>query len=249
MDYHIENITVWEAYEASCECPLCKIKEKMDTDYVDSYLGNAAMLPEIRVQVNKKGFCKEHLRQLYDAKNRLPLALQLHTYLLEKNKQDEKMLKELSKISANSASSLFKPRTVNEAIKKVLDKLQQDETSCIICEHIDQNMVRYIETLLDLYRTNLKFRKLFQENKGYCSPHFRLLLQQASCKMNKKEQSDFIPDLINNQLTAQQRLANEVEWFTKKFDYQNKDRPWGNSRDAIPRTINKLKGQTVKTDD
>ena len=41
-----------------------------------------------------------------------------------------------------------------------------------------------------------------------------------------------------------QRIEAEVEWFTKKFDYRNKDADWGNSKDAIPRSIEKLTGLT-----
>ena len=42
-----------------------------------------------------------------------------------------------------------------------------------------------------------------------------------------------------------QRLQEEVTWFTDKFDYRNKDKPWGNSQDAVERAINKLRGKCV----
>ena len=32
---------------------------------------------------------------------------------------------------------------------------------------------------------------------------------------------------------------------TLKFDYRNKDKPWGNSQDAVERAINKLRGKCV----
>ena len=41
------------------------------------------------------------------------------------------------------------------------------------------------------------------------------------------------------------RLAQELEWFTLKFDYRNADKPWGTSRDAPERAINKLRGRCV----
>jgi len=41
------------------------------------------------------------------------------------------------------------------------------------------------------------------------------------------------------------RVADEVEWFTRKFDYRNQDEPWGNSRDAVERALNKLRGHIV----
>ena len=42
------------------------------------------------------------------------------------------------------------------------------------------------------------------------------------------------------------RLEKEIEWFTLKFDYRNEDKPWGNSRDAVKRSINKLREQIIE---
>ena len=44
------------------------------------------------------------------------------------------------------------------------------------------------------------------------------------------------------------RIEGELEWFTLKFDYRNTDKPWGNSRDAVERSINKLMGACVGED-
>ena len=41
------------------------------------------------------------------------------------------------------------------------------------------------------------------------------------------------------------RIEKELDWFTLKFDYRNTDKPWGNSRDAVERSINKLMGACV----
>ena len=39
-----------------------------------------------------------------------------------------------------------------------------------------------------------------------------------------------------------QRLADDLDWFTDKFDYRYKDAPWKNSRDAIERAVTKTNG-------
>ena len=79
--------------------PLCLIREKLDASFTDTYLGGAAMSPDYRVEVNKKGFCARHFKQLYDGGKRLPLALQLHTFLLEHNKKLLNSLKPYQKRS------------------------------------------------------------------------------------------------------------------------------------------------------
>ena len=38
----------------------------------------------------------------------------------------------------------------------------------------------------------------------------------------------------------------DLEWFTLKFDYRNQDKPWGNSRNALERTVNRLRGRCLK---
>jgi hypothetical protein len=39
-----------------------------------------------------------------------------------------------------------------------------------------------------------------------------------------------------------ERLAEDVAWMVEKFDYRNKDADWKDSRDAIQRGMQKLKG-------
>ena len=41
------------------------------------------------------------------------------------------------------------------------------------------------------------------------------------------------------------RVEDEVEWFTKKFDYRYANEPWKNSKDALPRSIQKINSQFV----
>ena len=41
------------------------------------------------------------------------------------------------------------------------------------------------------------------------------------------------------------RMEKDIEWFTLKFDYRNQDKPWGDSKDAVERTVNKLRSWCV----
>ena len=38
------------------------------------------------------------------------------------------------------------------------------------------------------------------------------------------------------------RVEADLNWFTLKFDYRNRDKPWGSSRDAVERALIKLRG-------
>jgi hypothetical protein len=38
------------------------------------------------------------------------------------------------------------------------------------------------------------------------------------------------------------RVYEDVSWFIEKYDYQNKDADWKNSKDAIQRSMQKIRG-------
>lgn len=238
MDYHIETAEVLDAFKEESECPFCLIREKLDASFTDTYLGGAAMSPDYRVEVNKKGFCARHFKQLYDGGKRLPLALQLHTFLLEHNKKTLKQLEALSK-------SAQKDKKLSAQIDEFIKFQAAGECSCVICEKQAELMQRYMDTALLLRTKSLEFKELFRNGKGFCEPHFSQLLVRAQVCLSAKEKSAFIYEVVQIQARSLERLAGEVEWFTKKFDYQNKDKPWGGAQDSIPRSINKLKGKII----
>ena len=72
-----------------------------------------------------------------------------------------------------------------------------------------------------------------------------LLLRMAANQLNAREQADFAADMETRTDDSLSRVADELEWFTLKFDYRNADKPWGNSRDALERAVTKLRGWCV----
>ena len=38
------------------------------------------------------------------------------------------------------------------------------------------------------------------------------------------------------------RIQEDIDWFVEKYDYRNKDANWKNSKDAVPRTMQKITG-------
>ena len=39
-----------------------------------------------------------------------------------------------------------------------------------------------------------------------------------------------------------ERVSGDVDWLIEKFDYRNKDADWKNSKDAVQRGMQKIKG-------
>ena len=94
MKLHIDTAPVWEAYRTDCECPLCLLNDRVEAASVEYFLGDSVMEPSQRIEVNEKGFCGRHFALMFDAGNRLGLALMTHTYLkntIEKMARTEKV--------------------------------------------------------------------------------------------------------------------------------------------------------------
>jgi hypothetical protein len=41
------------------------------------------------------------------------------------------------------------------------------------------------------------------------------------------------------------RMQEDISWFIKKFDYRFEKESWGNSKDAVERTVNQMRGWCV----
>lgn len=246
MKYHIDTIPIWDAYHKEEECPLCLLKATSEDGYIDSFLGGSVMEPSTRIEVNEKGFCSNHFQMLYDAQNRLGLALISHTYLKETFAEMRKYMEKLQKSGPGGRQSIFSKST--RPIDEFADWLNEKVDTCIVCERLDYTLKRYAYTIVYLWDSDPKFRDEFKASKGFCMPHLALILSMASESLNNKKQEAFLDDLIPLQLENMDRLDGELLWFTQKFDYRNQDKPWGTSKDALPRVIGKLTGIDVEAE-
>ena len=248
---HIDTAPIWDSYRQDCECPLCLLHAKVEAGNVSYYLGESVMEPSQRVEVNKKGFCARHFRMMYDAGNRLGLALITHTYM----KETIRGLKEnAEQVKAAAAAEAGKPiykrlgGKKGAALKETAADVAAMESQCLMCERLRENMERYIYTLLYMYKHEAEFPELFAKSKGMCLQHYAQTLEMAPQHLSGEVLKKFIDTLVDIEMANLDRIEGELEWFTKKFDFRNQDKPWGNSRDAVKRTINKLRTQVIETD-
>lgn len=242
MRYHIDTIPVWEAMEKETACPLCALYQKCEETEIDRSLGGSVMEPDARIRVNERGICCKHHQQLFMMQNRLGHALLVDSH----TKEHLKKLDELDRLIPKAApkKALF-GKSKNDSILALADALQQMSTSCVICEEIDSHMQRYLYTFLHLWKTDSKFRKTWEASRGMCLPHAAEILRHAGKHLNAAQQAEFAQSLLD---LVQKNLAEDekdLEWFTLKFDYRNQSKPWGNSRNALERTINRLRGLCI----
>ena len=71
------------------------------------------------------------------------------------------------------------------------------------------------------------------------------LLHEAPGYLKGKLLDDFTADLFEIQGRNLDRIEEDISWFVEKFKYENQDKDWKESKDAIPRTIQKLTGYMI----
>ncbi len=64
-------------------CPFCLAEKVFEKNALEYFLGPAMMEPDVRIMTNKKGFCRTHSEMMLSDKNKLSLALTLHTRIIE----------------------------------------------------------------------------------------------------------------------------------------------------------------------
>jgi hypothetical protein len=235
MKYELETIPVWDALKENSECMLCTLEKKAENSYITFFLGNALMAPEIRVESNAKGFCARHFGRLLEGGNRLGLGLLAHTRL-------NTIISELEGLSGKIARSGPKKRSAMEALSVITDLLSGYESTCMVFQRVVKTLQRYAFTISYLWNRDEEFRSELLGSKGPCLHHLPLLLGIAEETLPGKKLSLFLQDFHNLTLSNLKRMSGELETFTSKYDYRASGEEWGPEKDAVPRTIQKLRG-------
>ena len=222
-----------DAFAVDCECPVCSMYDSLEKDAIEFTMGPSYMEDDIRMETNKIGFCTHHVKQLYKHQNRLGLALILHTHMQRTNRDLEDLLSSDKPVK----KGLFAKKTENAS--PVTEYIENLNHSCYICNRIDRIFARYLATIYHCYEHDEEFRRKFAASKGFCTKHFGMLYEGAPSSLSGKRLPEFIKTLNEVYLTNMKRVTDDLEWFTDKFDYRNEDKPWKNSKDALPRSMNK----------
>lgn len=238
MKEHIDTIPVNEAYESADECPFCWLERQVEQKAIRYTVGPGAsyMEPDVRGVTDSQGFCRAHYKKLYDYGNSLGNALIMQSYLIGLRKELDA---QLDSLELPAKKGLFSKKQDGQI--PVLRWLQQKNSTCFLCSKIGYNMCRYYATFFHLIKEP-EFRKKVEESKGLCMHHLEKLLENAGEYLPKTQQKWFFETLGNLMRDNLGRVQEELDWFVDKFDYRNANADWKNSRDAVSRTMQKLKG-------
>ena len=239
MKEKIYTIPVNEGFEAEDECPFCAMERAVERSAIRYVAGPGAsyMEPDVRAATDKAGFCREHMKKLYDYGNPLGAALMLQTHMagIIEEFQAEKEEFQLPK-----KKGLFSKKAEADP-NAYWKRLQTRVNSCYLCDKLEYHMERYFATFFYLIREE-EFRKKVEASKGFCLRHFARLLETAEEKLGNAQQEWFYTTVYSLMDENLVRVKKDLDWLVAKYDYRNASAPWGNARDALPRAMEKLEG-------
>lgn len=241
MKEQLYMIPLNDAVNANDECPFCYIERQIEQDLLDFVLGSGSsyMESDIREQTDKAGFCRAHFKKMFDYGNTLGNGWILKTHY---KKMIGEMRQQIKSYAPGKISLKDKFKKNGESANPIGRWTAEKEESCYICNYFKDHYDRYLDTFFMMYQKDSDFRSKIDNGKGFCLPHFGDLCEASDTKLNDRDRQEFYSRISNLMLENMDRLYEDVAWLIEKFDYRNKDADWKNSKDAIQRGMQKLKG-------
>lgn len=241
MKEKLYTIPLNDAVNAADECPFCYIERNVEQDLLDYCLGSAAsyMEADTRAVTDKYGFCREHIRKMYDYGNTLGNGWILKTHYRKIISEMTAQFKSYSPSKISFKEKFQKPDALKNSVARWV---KEKDESCYICNEFDKMYERYLDTFFYLYKEDSAFKEKVDSGKGFCLHHFGDLCEYAELHLSDREKADFFPRIFKLMQDNMERLYEDISWLIEKFDYKNKDADWKNSRDAVGRGMQKLRG-------
>ena len=241
MKEQLYTIPLNDAFAADDECPFCYIEQKVEQDLLDFTLGSGSSLLErgIRDMTDKAGFCRYHFQKMFQYGNTLGNAWILKTHFRKINQELDQEIKRFKPAKISFLDRMKKSKEVNNTMTAWTYAKQE---SCYICNQYKDTYARYMDTFFFMYKKDGEMKKMIEGSKGFCLHHFGDICRRAETELNDKQKAEFYPLILNQMLDNLKRVGEDVAWLVEKYDYRNKDADWKNSRDAVQRGMQKLRG-------
>ena len=241
MKEQIHTIPVNEAFDSGDECPFCWLERQAEQRAIRFTAGSCAsyMEPDVRAVTDREGFCREHLKKLYDYGNALGNALMLQTWYAGILKNLDIEIDNFEPPAKRGLLPRKKPQ--DAAPVSLLEWAKSKQDSCYLCNRIDYSMEGYYHTFFTMSK-DAEFREKVEKSKGFCLRHFAALVEQAEDRLPNSQRDWFYEKVFALMKENLIRVKEDLDWFVGMFDYRQAGADWKNSRDAVPRSMQKLQG-------
>ena len=244
MKEKLYTIPLMDAMKANDECPFCYIDRDLEQNALEFVLGTSYMQSDIRDMTDAAGFCKEHMKKMYDFGNAQGNALMLQTHIRKLKKELKAVIDDYKPVKASTKeklSNLVKKGTTN-LNDPIAIWCERKDVSCYVCNYTKGTFDRYVDTFFYLYKNEPEFVELLKGSKGLCLHHLGVVMEAMRLALSEKDAEELRKILFSLTEENLDRILEDITLFCNKFDYKYNDVPWGNARDAVPRSMQKLRG-------
>ena len=230
MKENICSIPVNDVFLPMDGCPMCRMRDMLESRKAEYVTGSAMMEPNVRIKTNEQGFCFRHFSMMVKQGKRLSNALILESHLQQISEQ------------------LVPPSPGGKPDKKRMAALGTMLNDCFICRDIKENMDNMVRIVHAMWISEPEFRELYARQKYICLEHFYLLINSDQKGLGKTLQPFYeeTSRLTGGYLVE---LKKDISHFCSMFDYRNIDGDWGNSKDSIERSIEFLTGDKIPVEE
>jgi hypothetical protein len=211
------------------ECFLCALEGETERKYIDTYLSELVMDASSREKIiESRGFCNHHFYKMLIAANK-PGSSDGHGIALVNESIVEKLVQDLHKQKNHHIDDLH--------------KLLATENKCPACIYLSEFARMYVEKIVKLLSSDSKeFLKLLKESKGFCIPHFVILVHVAK-DVKPAQSQKMIKTLLGIEEENLRRLNSELAEYVKRQSYEFSEKDRSAVADIVPRSVEKIAGR------
>jgi hypothetical protein len=232
MPEKIFTIPINEAFDERDGCPLCRMRDKLEEQTLESALGAAMMEPSVRIEMNKEGFCSPHLQSMYRKKNKLALGLILESRL-------DELTGMLEGPAGRGKRGIFGKK---EDKGDAAEALTEQSKSCYACKRIRSTEYRYCSNTAWLWESDQPFREKLKAQPWFCLSHGAMLLRVAKEELKDGAYSSLYEAVTERMRSALTQLRQDVTAFTVSFDHRNAGKPLSEAeRSSLERATKMLR--------
>ena len=241
MKETLYTIPLTDAFNAHDECQFCFVERDVEQDLLDLVLGSSAsyMESDMREMTDKAGFCRPHFQKMFDYGNALGNAWILKTHYMQMQSELDAQIK---MFAPGKVSLMNRIKKSDAPDNNISSWVKEKEASCYICNNFKKTYERYLDTFFFMYKKDGEMKRMIENSKGFCLHHFGDICQRAQYELSDKQKEDFYDLILPQMLENLKRVGEDVAWLIEKYDYRNKDADWKNSKDAVQRGMQKLRG-------
>lgn len=222
------TIPINEAFDEYDGCPLCRLKRRLEEGTLEYTLGAAMMEPDVRIEMNRLGFCTEHLHALSVRKNKLALALIFESQL-------DELANQFSAPAVGGKKGLFAKK---QSGVDAAERLKQFSESCFVCRKIKHTEQRYCSNIAYLWEQKPEFREKLKRQPYFCMNHSAMLLNICASALKEADYKSLYDALLSILSRYVQSLRENITEFTVSFDHRNAGKPLSEAaRSSIERSI------------